>query len=139
MRKKSSCLNFSVCAWKICQDSPTFAMWISFIFPKLTELDVTRCPKRSTRFSWDEDNKSVHAEAKAPKIRSHDESHQEQAPKIGSQEDHQEQAPEKGSEDEIHEEQASEMGSEDDSHEEQASEMGSEDDNHKRRLQISGA
>ncbi|XP_031254171.1 disease resistance protein At4g27190-like [Pistacia vera] len=91
-----------------------------FIFPRLNHLTVGRCPKRSTRFSWDEDNDSVHAEAKAPIIGStEDDSHQEQAPKIGSQDDsHQEQASEMGSEDDIHEEQASEMGSEDDSHEE---------------------
>ncbi|KAJ0088856.1 hypothetical protein Patl1_33083 [Pistacia atlantica] len=84
-----------------------------FIFPAppLLELAVKRCPKISTRFSWDEENKSVHAEAKAPKIRSaEDESHQEQAPKIGSQEDsHQEQAPERESEDDSHEETSTDL------------------------------
>ncbi|KAJ0027242.1 hypothetical protein Pint_36502 [Pistacia integerrima] len=50
-----------------------------FIFPTppLVLLEVKRCPKISTRFSWDEENKSVHAEAKAPKIGSEDESHEE--------------------------------------------------------------
>ncbi|XP_031287007.1 disease resistance protein At4g27190-like [Pistacia vera] len=50
-----------------------------FIFPTppLFRLAVKRCPKISTRFSWDEDNKSVHAAAKAPKIGSEDESHEE--------------------------------------------------------------
>ncbi|KAJ0027909.1 hypothetical protein Pint_36703 [Pistacia integerrima] len=58
-----------------------------FIFPKppLFWLKVKRCPKISTRFSWDEENKRVHAEAKAPKIGSQDGSHQEQAPEIGSE------------------------------------------------------
>ncbi|KAJ0028032.1 hypothetical protein Pint_36470 [Pistacia integerrima] len=35
-----------------------------FIFPALDVLKVRRCPKISTRFSRDEENKSVHAEAK---------------------------------------------------------------------------
>ncbi|XP_031254998.1 disease resistance protein At4g27190-like isoform X2 [Pistacia vera] len=53
-----------------------------FIFPTprllLRQLVVERCPKISTRFSWDEENKSVHAEAKAPKIDSvEDDSHEE--------------------------------------------------------------
>ncbi|KAJ0028350.1 hypothetical protein Pint_36497 [Pistacia integerrima] len=51
-----------------------------FIFPAppLDYLTVGRCPKISTRFSWDEENKSVHAEAKAPKIgNAEDESHEE--------------------------------------------------------------
>ncbi|KAJ0088135.1 hypothetical protein Patl1_33132 [Pistacia atlantica] len=49
-----------------------------FIFPTppLRQLEVKRCPQISTRFSWDEKNKSVHAEAKAPKIGSEDESHE---------------------------------------------------------------
>ncbi|XP_031248208.1 uncharacterized protein LOC116105979 [Pistacia vera] len=48
-----------------------------FIFPAppFEWLVVERCPKISTRFSWDEENKRVHAEAKAPKIGSEDESH----------------------------------------------------------------
>ncbi|KAK0600110.1 hypothetical protein LWI29_011736 [Acer saccharum] len=36
-----------------------------FIFPSLSSLEVTKCPKLTTRFSVDQ-NKSVHAEAKAP-------------------------------------------------------------------------
>ncbi|KAJ0027720.1 hypothetical protein Pint_36482 [Pistacia integerrima] len=51
-----------------------------FIFPAppLDYLTVGRCPKISTRFSWDEENKSVHAEAKAPKIgNAEDDSHEE--------------------------------------------------------------
>ncbi|KAJ0028034.1 hypothetical protein Pint_36473 [Pistacia integerrima] len=51
-----------------------------FIFPipPFEWLVVRRCPKISTRFSWDEENKSVHAEAKAPKIgNAEDESHEE--------------------------------------------------------------
>ncbi|KAJ0088316.1 hypothetical protein Patl1_33101 [Pistacia atlantica] len=50
-----------------------------FIFPAppFDQLEVKQCPKIITRFSWDEDNKSVHAEAKAPKIGSQDDSHQE--------------------------------------------------------------
>ncbi|TXG67022.1 hypothetical protein EZV62_008297 [Acer yangbiense] len=36
-----------------------------FIFPSLSELLVTKCPKLTTRFSVDQ-NRSVHAEAKAP-------------------------------------------------------------------------
>ncbi|KAJ0087649.1 hypothetical protein Patl1_33119 [Pistacia atlantica] len=106
-----------------------------FIFPTppLLELQVKGCPQISTRFSWDEENKSVHAEAKAPIISSaEDDSHQEQAPKIGSQDDsHEEQAPERGSEDEIHEEQAPEMGSEDDSHEETSTDLWCHFDFHK--------
>ncbi|XP_031268684.1 uncharacterized protein LOC116127168 isoform X2 [Pistacia vera] len=51
-----------------------------FIFPAppLRHLEVIRCPQISTRFSWDEENKSVHAEAKAPIISSaEDDSHEE--------------------------------------------------------------
>ncbi|KAJ0087954.1 hypothetical protein Patl1_33167 [Pistacia atlantica] len=106
-----------------------------FLFPAppLYSLIVKGCPKISTRFSWDEENISVRAEAKAPIISSaEDDSHQEQAPKIGSTEDdsHQEQAPKIGRQDDSHEEQAPERGSEDEIHEEQAPEMGSEDDSH---------
>ncbi|TXG66987.1 hypothetical protein EZV62_008262 [Acer yangbiense] len=36
-----------------------------FIFPSLSKLFVTKCPKLTTRFSVDQ-NRSVHAEAKAP-------------------------------------------------------------------------
>ncbi|KAJ0008172.1 hypothetical protein Pint_29120 [Pistacia integerrima] len=91
-----------------------------FLAPPFEFLGVQRCPKISTRFSWDEDNKSVHAEAKAPKIGSaEDDSHEEKAPEIGSEDESQEeQAPEMGSEDATQEEQAPEIGSDDESHEE---------------------
>ncbi|KAJ0087680.1 hypothetical protein Patl1_33098 [Pistacia atlantica] len=62
----------------------------NIVLPKLKMLEleglaklVRSCPKRCTRFSWDEDNRSVHAEAKAPKIGSaEDDGHQEKAPDI---------------------------------------------------------
>ncbi|KAJ0087949.1 hypothetical protein Patl1_33160 [Pistacia atlantica] len=98
-----------------------------FIFPAppLFDLRVLRCPKISTRFACDEDNKSVHAEAKAPKIGStEDDSPEEKAPEIGSEdESHEEQAPEMSSEDDTQEEQAPEIGSEDESHEETSTDL----------------
>ncbi|XP_031254079.1 probable disease resistance protein At4g27220 isoform X2 [Pistacia vera] len=124
--------------WMCLEDLPRLTNFCHvdyhFIFPtpRLELLVVQRCPKISTRFSWDEDNKSVHAEAKAPKIGSaKDDSHEEKAPEIGSEDESQEeQAPEMGSEDESQEEQAPEMGSEDDTQEEQAPEIDNEDESH---------
>ncbi|KAJ0028331.1 hypothetical protein Pint_36512 [Pistacia integerrima] len=124
--------------WMCLEDLPRLTNFCHvdyhFIFPtpRLELLEVKRCPKISTRFSWDEDNKSVHAEAKAPKIGSaKDDSHEEKAPEIGSEDESQEeQAPEMGSEDESQEEQAPEMGSEDDTQEEQAPEIDNEDESH---------
>ncbi|KAK0602709.1 hypothetical protein LWI29_036175 [Acer saccharum] len=42
-----------------------------FIFPSLSKLMVTQCPKLTTRFSVDQ-NRSVHAEAKAPQTSKED-------------------------------------------------------------------